>query len=263
VIVDPHRAWLDPAHRAAEIVVAEPDDLLHAAVGDLGAGRDRDVTAWRAAWTDAEQRARQAIDEVLDRAAAAFDGRVARDVAAGVADGGALVVASSLPVRALEWCMAPRDGVDIFSNRGVNGIDGFVSTALGIAASGRPVVALCGDLCFLHDTNGLLGAHRRGSPVAASATFVVIDNRGGGIFSFLPPRELDEFEWLFATPQTVDLVEVARSHGVDAGHVDDLAQLKGDLVGDGVRVLVVPVDRDGSVARHRELWDAVAAALRA
>ena len=261
VIVDPESAWLDPSHTAAQIVVSAPDDLLTAVLRTLTRQSDG-RGGWSAVWRDAEARARRALDAALDRAEVALEGRIARDVAAGLADGDVLVVASSLPVRALEWCMAPRDGIDVFSNRGVNGIDGFVSTALGIASSGRRVVALCGDLCFLHDTNGLLGAHRDGVRVAANATFVVIDNRGGGIFSFLPPRELDEFEHLFATPQDVDLVGVARAHGVDAERVDDLDALKGDVVGDDVRVLVVPVDRDASVARHRELWDAVGVALR-
>src|SRR5262249_54366247 len=153
-------------------------------------------------------------------------------------DGGALVVASSLPVRALEWSMIARDGVRVFSNRGANGIDGFVSTALGIASTGVPTVALCGDLCFLHDTNGLLGvAAARDAGVDVRATFVVVDNDGGGIFSFLPPSELAEFEQLFATPQGVDVVEVARAHGVPAERIDDLDALKGDLVGDGMRVV--------------------------
>ena len=107
--------------------------------------------------------------------------------------GATLVVASSMPVRDVESFAAAREGVTFHANRGVNGIDGFVSTALGIAAAaddGAPTVALVGDLCFLHDSNGLLGAADRG----VDATFVVVDNGGGGIFSFLPagrpPRAL-------------------------------------------------------------------------
>jgi 2-succinyl-5-enolpyruvyl-6-hydroxy-3-cyclohexene-1-carboxylate synthase len=132
-----------------------------------------------------------------------------------------------------------------------------VSTVAGIAAY-QPTVALCGDLCFLHDTNGLLGLADRGR----RATFVVVDNDGGGIFSFLPPHELPEFEDLFATPQHVDVVEVARAHGVDAQRVD-LDALKGDIVGDGVQALVVDVDREASVDHHRRLWSAVADAIEA
>ena len=96
----------------------------------------------------------------------------------------------------------------------------------------------------------------------------MIDNGGGGIFSYLPPAELPEFEQLFVTPHGLDLVDVARSHGAIAERVDDMGKLgevlaAPELVAPGaVRVLVVPVDRPASVARHRELWDAVEATLR-
>ena len=192
------------------------------------------------------------------------EARVARDVAADLPDGATLVVASSVPVRALEWCMAPRDGLRVLANRGANGIDGFVSTVIGVAQANRsaPTVGLCGDLCFLHDVNGLLGA-------TGPVTFVVLDNDGGGIFSYLPPAELPEFERVFATPHGLDLVEVARAHGAIAERIDDLRKLDEALTAAelsasaAVRVLVVPLDRNVSVARHRELWAAVAATMPA
>ncbi|MDQ1509956.1 MAG: 2-succinyl-5-enolpyruvyl-6-hydroxy-3-cyclohexene-carboxylate synthase, partial [Actinomycetota bacterium] len=89
------------------------------------------------------------------------------------------------------------------------------------------------------------------------------DNDGGGIFSFLPPAELPEFEPLFATPHGLDLVEVARAHGVDAERVDDVGKLGDAIASDALRVLVVPIDRTKSVERHRALWDAVANAVGA
>jgi len=136
----------------------------------------------------------------------------------------------------------------VFANRGANGIDGFVSTVMGVAsAHAGPVVALCGDLCLLHDTNGFLrGTGNSGA--RQPATFVVVDNAGGGIFAYLPQYELPEFETLFATPQFVDLVAVARAHGMAAERVDLAAVPK--LVAEGAdtdRVLVVPVDRGAAL----------------
>ena len=213
---------------------------------------------WLAGWTAAETGARAALDKVFDDGAAC-DARVARDVAAGLPNGSTLMVASSLPVRALEWAMAPRRGLRVLANRGVNGIDGFVSTALGIAsASAGPTAALCGDLCFLHDTNGLLTAK-----TSAPVTFVVIDNDGGGIFGYLPQHELPEFERLFATPAGVDVAAVARAHGVVATDVDNTSDMA-KLVADGserTRVLVVHIDRVVALEQHRRCWAAVAAAI--
>ena len=255
VLVDPHDDWLDPHHAACERFAVDAEALLAAVADELAASS---ASPWLHDWQRAEQSARAAIDRTLDTSPAACDALVARDLAAALRDGASLVVASSLPVRALEWSMAPRTGLRLFANRGANGIDGFVSTVVGIARANGPArtVGLCGDLCFLHDTNGLLGA-------TAPATFVVVDNDGGGIFSYLPPAELPEFERLFVTPHGLDLVEVARAHGAAAERVDDVHKLVEAVLTtpDGPRVVVIPVDRAASAARHRMLWNAVALAL--
>ena len=254
VLVDPFGEWLDPHHAATDRCAADADGLLGAIADALDAPRS---TPWLTEWLEAETQAREAIDRTLDTQGPC-EGLVARDLAVALPDGANLVVASSVPVRALEWCMAPRAGLHVFANRGANGIDGFVSTVVGVAgaSSSSPTVALCGDLCFLHDVNGLFGA-------TEPATFVVIDNDGGGIFSYLPPAELPEFEALFATPHGLDLVEVARAHGAHAERIDAIGELLEAVLAphDRPRVFVVPVDRNASVDRHRALWDAVAGAL--
>jgi 2-succinyl-5-enolpyruvyl-6-hydroxy-3-cyclohexene-1-carboxylate synthase len=166
-------------------------------------------------------------------------------------------------VRDVESFARPRSGLRFLSNRGVNGIDGFVSTVLGVAASSPdgPVVALCGDLTFLHDGGGLIGAARRG----VDATFVVVDNDGGGIFNFLPQAGAglgQTFETLFGTPQGVPLAALAAVHGIGSEQVskaDDLvpAVVRAIRAG-GVRLVVVPTDRVDNVARHHQAWAAVA-----
>ena len=264
VVVDPDDAWLDPQRGAHERVRAEADATLAAVtrvLTETATGATADSEAWFGGWSGAERRARRALDTVLD-ADVGCEGRIARDVAAAVPDGGALVVASSLPVRALEWSMASRAGLRVLANRGANGIDGFVSTVIGVGAGhGGPVVALCGDLCLLHDTNGLLGARARAG-AGAPATFVVVDNDGGGIFGYLPQKDLPEFETLFATPQGVDLVAVARAHGVAAERVEPADVAKLVAAGDGAdRVLVVPVDRAAAAEQHARMWQAVASAI--
>ena len=257
VLVDPDGTWLDPQHAVSGRMLADPELLLAALTRELAVPAD---TAWREGWHVAEQSARAAIDGLLDSWSEPFEGRVARDVVAALPEAASLVVASSMPIRDVESFGAPREGVQIFANRGVNGIDGFVSTALGIASNSRPhaTVALLGDLCFLHDSNGLLGAADRG----VDATFVVVDNGGGGIFSFLPQAELPEhFETLFGTPQAVDLAALARAHGIDTVEVETAAELvpalDESIAAGGVRLVRVRTDRATNVTRHREVWTAV------
>ena len=124
--------------------------------------------------------------------------------------GGHLVVASSMPVRDLEWFGAPRSDARVHSNRGANGIDGVIATAIGVAiGSGAPTVVLLGDVAFCHDLSSLTALRRAGWML----TIVVIDNDGGGIFSFLPQATAlpaDRFEQLFGTPHGTDIVAVAR-----------------------------------------------------
>jgi 2-succinyl-5-enolpyruvyl-6-hydroxy-3-cyclohexene-1-carboxylate synthase len=92
---------------------------------------------------------------------------------------------------------------------------------------------------------------------------VVLDNDGGGIFSYLPPADLPEFEQLFGTPHGLDLVRVARAHGVTAERIDDVSEIATALERDDLRVIVVPIDRAKSLERHRALWDAAAHAISA
>ena len=220
--------------------------------------------AWTADWSAAERAARTAIQGELSAAAAATEPAVAIDALALVPPGGALVVSSSMPVRDLEWFAPARDDVRVMANRGANGIDGVTSTAVGVALTGRPTVLLIGDVAFLHDTNALLGLTRR----AVSLVVVVVDNDGGGIFSFLPQhRSLphDTFEQLFGTPHGADLVAVAEAHGVPAERVSSRQGLQAAVAGartrGGPRVVVVGTDRDANVEVHRRLADAVARAV--
>jgi 2-succinyl-5-enolpyruvyl-6-hydroxy-3-cyclohexene-1-carboxylate synthase len=260
VHVDPDGTWLDPGHAVSGRLLADPEPLLAALTGAIGTSAPTD---WRDAWSTAESRARDAVDALLDSWPQPFEGRVARDVAHATPEGGALVVASSMPVRDVESFAAARAGLAYFANRGVNGIDGFVSTALGIASAraDAPTVALLGDLCLLHDTNGLLGAADRGVDV----TFVVVDNAGGGIFSFLPQAaDSTHFESLFGTPQPVDVAALVAVHGIpttEVGAADELAPaLERSIATGGVNVVRVRTDRADNVTRHREVWAAVAAA---
>jgi 2-succinyl-5-enolpyruvyl-6-hydroxy-3-cyclohexene-1-carboxylate synthase len=217
-------------------------------------------TPWLARWRHADRRAEAAITSWLDAQPLCEPG-VARALAEGLggfAPSAELVVASSMPVRDLEWFGGRL--ARAHANRGANGIDGVLSTALGRALTGVPVVAWLGDIAFAHDSNALVAV----APRRVDLRIVVTDNAGGGIFSFLPqaaslPRE--RFEQLFGTPHGTDLMALARAHGVAAGTVDTTADLLAAVSQPGPTLTRVVTDRDDNLAVHAALNAAVGAAL--
>lgn len=251
-VADPHRVLADSLHADVATVCDQLRSIVQPAPAD-----------WSARWRRAEQVARSAIEQVLAAHGEATEPATAVDLVQLLGPDHVLVASSSMPVRDLEWYAAPRTGLRVLANRGANGIDGVVSTAVGVAASGVPTALLIGDVAFLHDSNGLLGASRRGLDLVV----VVVDNDGGGIFSFLPQASTlaeGRFEQLFGTPHGVDLCALAQVHGVPAERVSTRtgfqAAVAGALTRGGTRVVVVHSDRRANVALHEQLHDAVAAA---
>jgi len=230
VVVDPWWRWADPGRGATDMVRVDPATWCAAVAAEVGAGRTAVPGGdWRARWAEADAAAWEAVDRWCAGSGRMSEPALARAVAASVPPEGLLVVSSSMPVRDLEWFVAPGERVPrVIANRGANGIDGVVSTAVGASADGTPVVALVGDLAFLHD----LTAWVRPAGHDPDCTVVVADNGGGGIFSFLPQADAlaeGPFERLFATPQAVDVAAVAAGLGLPVEDVDTVAALTGAL----------------------------------
>ena len=229
---------------------------------EMSRGADsRSETEWIGAWKRCEKNARTALDEELSRQTQLTEPLCAVTVSEAIAAGTNLVVSSSMPVRDLEWFAPPRDGVRVLSNRGVNGIDGVVSTAVGVALSSKsPTALLIGDIAMLHDSNGLLNLIRRD----AQMKIIVIDNEGGGIFSFLPQAQAmegDQFEQLFGTPHSVDFAALAKTHGIAFTWVATAEELRRELGNPATSMIGVRTDRSKNVDDHNALYSAVAAAL--
>lgn len=252
--------WVDPGHQVSRV-------LPRAATVALTGGQPVDDEQWCDHWVRADQQVSQAVDEVLAAAAAALPAGlmlgpdVARAVSEAVPPAGLLVVGSSQPIRDLDLVAAPAPVGErrlVVGNRGLAGIDGTISTAVGMAL-GRPSarsLALLGDLTFLHDLNGLLLGPSEPRP---DVTLVVTNDDGGSIFATLEqgePRHHHAFERVFATPTGVDLAGLCSSSGTRHHRVRQADELRFLLATPtpGIRVLEVRVDRAG----RRDLHAAVA-----
>lgn len=309
LVVSADGQWRDPDRRAAEVLATDPTAFLAllAQAADP-AGPEGRASDWLEAWRTVEVAASGAIDELLGRLGpAGGEPALARSLYQALGPDDVLVVASSMPVRDLEWfgpaCPAGELPPIVVANRGVNGIDGTIATALGVAAArarGR-VVALLGDLAFFHDAGSLVrlasegvdaglsggsgpadrglaesdgggsaggtdGVLRRGPSVAAPLTLVVVDNGGGGIFSFLPQAAAlrpERFELLFGTPPAADVLSVAAGYGVEAVALVDPRAVAAELADSpgAVRVVRFGSDRRENVACHDELARAAVTAV--
>jgi 2-succinyl-5-enolpyruvyl-6-hydroxy-3-cyclohexene-1-carboxylate synthase len=170
--------------------------------------------------------------------------------------GAAIFLSSSMPIRWGEmYATSLPEGTDVFVNRGANGIDGIVSTAVGVAkGGGRPTLLVTGDLAFLHDAGGLRAARELQTPLA----ILLLENGGGGIFSHLPvARHEDLFETLFGTPHGCDLPAVSRASGIEhvvAGTLEEVdALVRGTLSGGTVRVIEWRTERELTVREQGAL----------
>jgi 2-succinyl-5-enolpyruvyl-6-hydroxy-3-cyclohexene-1-carboxylate synthase len=233
-------------------------------VTSLLAGTDASAadSAWVAAWRSAADRAGSAVDTALDAIPQLTAARVARDVVAALPSGALLVLGSSTPVRDVDLLARPRADLTVLANRGVAGIDGTISTAIGAATvHDGPAFALMGDLTFLHDLTGLLTGEGERIP---DLTVVVPDNDGGGIFAQLEPGE-DRYEAgyrrVFGTPHGRDLVAVATALGWAASRVSTSDELMEALGLGGPHVIVVRTDQRAEATLARDLRAAAAAAL--
>ena len=219
---------------------------------------------WRASWQEADRRARGALDAFMDDWDEPSDLRTARDVVAAAPDGGTVFAGNSSPVRDLDVAMMPRKAIRVIANRGASGIDGLVSTALGVASASRaPTIALLGDLSTLYDLGALAWNATR---TDVDLTLVVLNNGGGHIFSSLPQRDLPEHRRLFVTPHAIDLAATSAALGI--GHVrversSDLVPAIGErAAASRIRLLEVTTSAELERRRRDELGAAVSAALR-
>ncbi len=261
------RAWLQRVNPKVALINAQPGnfDGLHlrtvsirsdlAGVARAFRGR-HSPGAYGWEWLRAEAQVGRALTQGLKAAKGLIEPKWPGVLATHLPAGTPCFIASSMPVRDAEYFWpAGNRGQQFFFNRGANGIDGTLSTALGVAhGNARPAVLVTGDLALLHDTNGFLSVPK----FQGSLTIVLINNNGGGIFEHLPVAQFNPpFEEFFATPQNINFAKLCATYGVThvaVKHSAQLARLVAKLPKTGVRVLELRTDRKRDAAFRRELF---------
>jgi 2-succinyl-5-enolpyruvyl-6-hydroxy-3-cyclohexene-1-carboxylate synthase len=260
--VDGDAGWRDPGYLAGEMWRTEATGFCAGLAASFETGRRRG--AWVNGWLTAADQARRAVRKELDGFEYLFEGRVFSEISRLLPDGGLLFAGNSMPVRDLDTFFPSSDrAITFFANRGASGIDGVTSSALGVAAAAkRRVTLVLGDISFYHDTNGLLAARSFG----LDATIIVLNNDGGGIFSFLPQAAYEDvFEPYFGTPHGLTFKAAADLYRLDYVLADNwtsfTAAVKESQSKFGTTIIEVPGDRKRNAARHRQVRDAVVKAL--
>jgi len=265
VLIDPSEHWHEPSFTITDRLVVNAASILtlQPASGDAQA----DPSGWLTSWRRADRLASDVIEaDLVD--APLMAALVARTLVEALPAGSTLFTSNSMPVRDLDSFVGvggPR--ISVVGNRGASGIDGIVSTTLGIAAAtDHPVAMLIGDLALLHDLSGMISARRLGLHLTA----VCVDNDGGEIFSMLPIADHGadiDFAGLFRTPHGIDIAGLAGFAGIAVSEIGSVGELCARLQFSfaskrpGVDLLVVRIDPDNDMDQHRRISAAVSAAL--
>ncbi|MFJ6207963.1 2-succinyl-5-enolpyruvyl-6-hydroxy-3-cyclohexene-1-carboxylic-acid synthase [Lysinibacillus sp. NPDC092081] len=220
-------------------------------------------TEYLAEWQDANDIALEYIEHYAD--GAIDEGAMVSRLLKMIPNGSDIFVSSSMPVRDIDtFLMATPKDIRIVANRGTNGIDGVVSTAMGFSqGNNRETYLLIGDLAFLHDVNGLIASRYQD----CNLTIIVMNNDGGGIFSYLPQSTVEaHYEDLFGTPTALKFRDIANMYDMDYIRVDDISELTvkfTTLKKRPIRLIEIFTNREENVYAHRSLWNRINAGLKA
>lgn len=248
ITVSPNAEVVNPSLTTTIHVMASVDVFLWEM--SLGISVAQDLEYVRV-WQGIESNSREQLDKVQEEPNL-FEGRTIHMLQQMMSDEGQLLVANSMSIRDMDYFWATgRSQAMVYGNRGTNGIDGTVSTALGLSTNGKPTVMVTGDLSFFHDMNGLAIGKTHGM----NLTIILHNNDGGGIFQYLPQKGTDDFDYLFNTPQGIDYSGLATMYGLDYVKVTTNAELEQAMqqyIGtEGIHLIEVPTSKESSRELHK------------
>lgn len=252
IVVDESGKWRDPSLMATEVISANDVAFCKQLTSSHPKRAEND---WFQMWKHINEKTKETLREI-ETYETAFEGKVITDIVRVLPEKATLFVGNSMPIRDTDTFFFTTDKqIQVMANRGVNGIDGIVSTALGVSTACEPIVLVIGDLSFYHDLNGLLGAKLH----ELNITIVVVNNDGGGIFSFLPQYEKKEhFEMLFGTPLGLDYEHVVNMYGGSFERAGDWEAFRHEVqrgtMENGLHVVELCTNREENLQLHRNLW---------
>ncbi|RYM06317.1 2-succinyl-5-enolpyruvyl-6-hydroxy-3-cyclohexene-1-carboxylic-acid synthase [Sporolactobacillus sp. THM7-7] len=259
-VIDGGSPWRDPAGAATSMIYCDEAWFCRDIIQLVPRTENRQ---WSHLWQSINETTKRVLSNIGGDPSLSEEKTFLR-LSEAMPENAHLFVGSSMPIRELDtfFFAGGHRGVRIFANRGANGIDGVVSTAVGVSLIKKNTVLVLGDLSFFHDMNGLLAARQLGSDLI----IVLINNDGGGIFSFLPQAsEKAYFETLFGTPHGLDFSHAAHLYGATYRKVKDADEFTDALTHSfsvpGLKIIEVPTKRGENVHRHRRMRQLVGEAL--
>lgn len=262
IIVEDYAGYRQPTKHMAHVIYANGRYLCEDLLAMTDVTIQKDSCNWLNSWHEREEIAKKHLFTENNRQLT--EGEAVRSLLEVIPDQSYIYIGNSMAVRDLDTFFKPtQKQITILNNRGVNGIDGVTSSALGAATQGERVTLILGDLSFYHDLNGLLAAKHYNIDL----TILLINNDGGGIFSFLPQaKEPKYFEKLFGTPLGIDFSHAVNMFGGHFCRANDVVDLQQKLIQSyqrkGLSVIEVKTDRKENVTWHQEKWEKINASLR-
>ncbi|USK59185.1 2-succinyl-5-enolpyruvyl-6-hydroxy-3-cyclohexene-1-carboxylic-acid synthase [Peribacillus asahii] len=260
LVVDDGAGWREPAGIATNMIYSEINMFCSDISNQLSGIRD---LTWLQRWQAVNTATKEALYSLRDDAELS-EGKLFLLLNELMPTHSTLFVGNSMPIRDLDTFFFNNEKqIRTLANRGANGIDGVISTALGVSTVSEQTVLAIGDLSFYHDMNGLLAAKLQ----KQNMTILLINNDGGGIFSFLPQaNEKEYFELLFGTPHGLDFAHAAALYGAKYNKVknwEEFGQVfTQSFTIPGLKVIEVPTERESNLVKHRELWNFVSQEIK-
>ncbi|WP_428911240.1 2-succinyl-5-enolpyruvyl-6-hydroxy-3-cyclohexene-1-carboxylic-acid synthase [Niallia sp. Krafla_26] len=260
IVVDGGGGWRDPSLLSTDMVYCQ--ETLFCKELDERIGQKQE-SSFSKKWIDVNKKAKELI-RVMDEQPFLSEAKLYYQLVELLPENATIFVGNSMPIRDVDsFFHFNRKNIKIMANRGANGIDGTVSTALGAATKKQPFYLILGDLTFFHDLNGMVAAKLQEIDI----TILLVNNNGGGIFSFLPQYEHPKhFELLFGTPLDLDYSKAVEMYGGQFVSIQNWDQFKKEMIEDrtrsGLRVIEIVTNRDENVKQHRDLWKSVSQEIR-